>query len=187
MGEQMTNDIPSDQSTVMQEEPVEEPEATQPDLSAADLQQRLRQIEQESASFKDQYLRAAAEMKNFRRRVEQERGELIRNAGAGVLMKMLPILDDLELAMAHVPDEIAASPWFSGLRLVQAKLQTVLEGEGVRAIEALGQPFDPNLHEAVMHEPAGAQNAGKVTAELRRGYTLHDRVIRPTMVKVGEG
>lgn len=162
-------------------------EVTEPDLSASELQQRLAQIEQESASFKDQFLRATAEMRNYKRRVEQERGDLIRNAGAGVLMKMLPILDDLDLAMSHVPEEIAASPWFSGVRLVQTKLQTVLEGEGVKPIQALGQPFNPNFHDAVMHEAAGQENAGKVTAELRRGYTLHDRVIRPTMVKVGEG
>lgn len=162
-------------------------EVTEPGFSANELQQRLAQIEQESASFKDQFLRATAEMRNYKRRVEQERGDLIRNAGAGVLMKMLPILDDLDLAMSHVPDEIAASPWFSGVKLVQAKLQTVLEGEGVKPIQALGQPFDPNFHDAVMHEAAGQEHAGKVTAELRRGYTLHDRVIRATMVKVGEG
>jgi molecular chaperone GrpE len=166
---------------------VEQNGNAEPGLSAAELQQRLAQIEQESASFKDQYLRATAEMRNYKRRVEQERGDLIRNAGAGVLMKMLPILDDLDLAMSHVPEEIAASPWFSGVKLVQTKLQTVLEGEGVKPIQALGRPFDPNFHEAVMHEAAGPENAGKVTAELRRGYTLHDRVIRPTMVKVGEG
>ncbi len=162
-------------------------DTAQPELSAADLQQRLAQIEQESASFKDQYLRAAAEMRNYKRRVEQERGDLIRNAGASVLMKMLPILDDLDLAMSHVPEEVASSPWFSGVKLVQTKLQTMLEGEGVKSIQALGQTFDPNYHEAVMHEAAGPEYAGKVTAELRRGYTLHDRVIRPTMVKVGEG
>src|SRR5919199_3054954 len=155
--------------------------------NVADIQQRLQQAEQESASFKDQYLRAAAEMRNYKRRVEQDRADLIRNAGAGMLMKLLPILDDLELAMAHVPEEIAASPWFNGVKLVQTKLQTMLEGEGLKPIEALGTDFDPRLHEAVMHEPAGPEMAGKVTAELRRGYRLHDRVIRPTMVKVGEG
>jgi molecular chaperone GrpE len=159
---------------------------TQPP-AAEELQQRMQQIEQESASYKDQYLRAAAEMKNYKRRVEQERGELIRNASASVLMKLLPILDDFDLAMAHVPEEIASSPWFNGIKLVQTKLQAVLEGEGVKPIQALGETFDPNFHEAVMHEDAGPEHAGKVTAELRRGYLLHDRVIRATMVKVGEG
>ena len=162
-------------------------DATETTLSAAELQQRVQQMEQESSSFKDQYMRAVAELRNYKRRVEQDRGDLIRSAGAGVLMKMLPILDDLDLAMSHVPEEIANSPWFNGVKLVQTKLQTMLEGEGVKPIEALGQPFDPNVHEAVMHEPAGGEMAGKVTAELRRGYTLNDRVIRPTMVKVGEG
>lgn len=184
MEEQTVN---TDQPAQVEESTPDQEVIIEPELAAPDLQQRLQQLEQESASFKDQYLRAAAEMKNYKRRVEQERSEMIRNAGAGVLMKLLPILDDLDLAMAHVPAEVAASSWFNGLKLVQTKLQTMLQGEGVRPIEALGQPFDPNFHEAVMHEPAGAENAGKVTAELRRGYTLHDRVIRPTMVKVGEG
>src|SRR3712207_5904398 len=153
----------------------------------SDLEARLRKAEEESASYKDQYLRTTAEMRNYKRRVEQERADLIRNAGAGVLMKLLPILDDFDLAMAHVPGEIADSSWFNGVKLVQSKLQTVLEGEGVKPIEAFGKPFDPNFHEAVMHEDAGPDQAGMVTAELRRGYTLHDRVIRPTMVKVGQG
>lgn len=152
-----------------------------------DAQQRIQQLEQESASYKDQYMRSVAELRNYKKRVEQDRSDLVRNASAGVLMKLLPILDDFDLAMAHVPAEIAANPWFEGLKGVQKKLQTVLEGEGVKPIQALGQPFDPTRHDAVMQEAAGPEQAGTVIAELRRGYTLHDKVIRPTMVKVGEG
>jgi molecular chaperone GrpE len=88
--------------------------------------------------------------------------------------------------MQHVPAEVAETSWFNGLQGVQRKIQTVMEGEGVKPIEALGQPFDPNFHDAVMHEDAGPEQAGKVTADLRRGYMLHERVIRPTMVKVGQ-
>ena len=185
MEEQVLNDQPVDgvEATAQGETAT----TTEPTLSADELQGRMQQLEQESASYKDQYLRATADLRNYKRRAEQERSDLIRNAGAAVLMKLLPILDDLDLAMAHVPEEVAANPWFSGVKLVQSKLQTVLEGEGVRPIQALGQQFDPNFHEAVMHEDAGPDNAGKVTAELRRGYTLHDRVIRPTMVTVGQG
>lgn len=179
MDEQVRND------GVGQPESVEGTVETQPGTS--DIEQRLQQLEQESASYKDQYMRATAEMRNYKRRVEQDRADLIRNAGASVLMKLLPIMDDFDLAMAHVPAEIAATQWFNGIKLVQTKLQTVFEGEGVKVIEALGATFDPNFHEAVMHEDGGPEQAGKVTAELRRGYTLHDRVIRPTMVKVGEG
>lgn len=151
-----------------------------------DLEARVQQLMQESASYKDQYLRAAADLKNYKRRVEQDRTELVRSASARILMKLLPMLDDLDLAMQHVPAETAGTPWFEGLQGVQRKLLTMLDGEGVKPIEALGQPFDPNLHEAVMNEDAGPENAGKVTAELRRGYTLYEKVMRPAMVKVGQ-
>lgn len=151
-----------------------------------ELQDRIRQLEQDANNFRDQYLRAAADLKNFKRRTEEDRASLIRNATAGLIMKLLPILDDFDLAMQHVPADVAETPWFNGVQGVQRKLQTVLEGEGVKPIEAEGQTFDPNFHEAVMHEDAGPDNAGKVTADLRKGYTLHDRVIRPSMVKVGQ-
>lgn len=154
--------------------------------SVEELQQRIEQLEQESLSYKDQYLRSAAEMRNYKRRTDQDRADLIRNAGASVLMKLLPVLDDFDLAMAHAPAEVADLSWFNGVKLMYTKLQTVLEGEGVKPIDALGAVFDPNRHEAVMHEMVGPEMAGRVTAELRRGYTLHDRVIRPTLVKVGE-
>jgi molecular chaperone GrpE len=157
-----------------------------PQLSSEELQSRMQQLEQESTNYKDQYLRTAADLKNFKRRTEEERSSLIRNATAGLILKLLPILDDFDLAMQHVPAEIVEHAWFNGLQGVQRKLQMVLEGEGVKPIEALGQPFDPHFHDAVMHEDAGPEQAGKVTADLRRGYMLHDRVLRPTMVKVGQ-
>lgn len=149
-------------------------------------QARIQQLEQEVGNLKDQYLRAVADLKNFKRRTEDERATLIRNATAGLIMKLLPILDDFDLAVQHVSPEVAESPWFNGLQGVQRKLQVVLESEGVKAIDAQGQTFDPNFHEAVMHEDAGPEQAGKVTADLRKGYTLHDKVIRPSMVKVGQ-
>lgn len=162
-------------------------QATSEATAASDgMQARVQQLEQEVNSAKDQYLRSVADLKNFKRRTEEERATLIRNATAGLIMKLLPILDDFDLAMQHVSPEVAESPWFNGLQGVQRKLQLVLEGEGVKPIEAQGQPFDPNFHDAVMHEDAGPEQAGKVTADLRKGYTLHDKVIRPSMVKVGQ-
>ncbi len=163
-----------------------ENEAVQAEPTLADLQARVQQLEQESASYKDSYLRAAADLKNFKRRTEEERANLIRNATARLIMKLLRILDDFDLAMQHVPPEVAETPWFGGMEGIYRKLQLVLESEGVTPIEALGQPFDPHFHEAVMHEPAGPEQVGKVTADLRRGYTLHDKVVRPSIVKVGQ-
>ncbi len=151
-----------------------------------ELRARLEQLEQEVSTSKDAYMRATADLRNFKRRTEEDRTNLVRNASASVILKLLPVLDDFDLAMQHAPEDIAQNAWFSGVRGIQRKLQMILETEGVKPIEAEGQPFDPHFHEAVMHEDAGDENSGKVVADLRRGYTLHDRVLRPSMVKVGQ-
>jgi molecular chaperone GrpE len=177
MTESQNNTNDTTQATVNGEEQTDE-------LTA--LQARVAQLEKEAADYKDQWLRSAAEFKNFKRRTDIERADLIRGASAGLLLKLLPAVDDLERALASVTPDVAATPWYSGFRLIPQKLQTVLESEGVTPINALGQDFDPNFHEAVIYEAAEGQE-GKVIGELQRGYKLRDRVLRPTMVKVGQG
>jgi molecular chaperone GrpE len=172
-------------------EPVEGAEPTQNSQAAtaepaAELQARLARAEQEAADYKDQYLRAAADYKNFKRRVEIERAELIRSAGADLILKLLPVMDDFDRAVANIPEEIAATPWWGGTQLIAHKLRLLLESQNVKAIEALGQEFDPNQHEAVLYEEAEGQD-GMVIAELQKGYKLGERVLRPAMVKVGRG
>lgn len=150
------------------------------------LDERLAQAEAQAAEYKDQWLRAAADFKNYKRRAETERAELIRSASAGLILKLLPVIDDLERALENVPPEVVETQWWAGMKLIDQKLRTVLESEGVTPIEALGQEFDPNVHEAVLYEEAEGQE-NKVIAELQKGYKLRDRVLRPTMVKVGKG
>ncbi|NTU83438.1 MAG: nucleotide exchange factor GrpE [Chloroflexales bacterium] len=152
----------------------------------AELQAKLAKAEAEAAEYKDQWLRATADYKNFKRRAEIERSELIRSASSALVLKLLPVMDDFERAIANIPPEIAESAWWGGTQLIAHKLRTIFESEGVKAIEALGNDFDPNLHEAVLYEEADGQD-GKVVAELQRGYKLGDRVLRPSMVKVGRG
>jgi molecular chaperone GrpE len=152
-----------------------------------ELKARIAALEKEASEYKDQWLRAAADYKNFKRRTDQERADLIRGASAGLVLKLLPVLDDLERAMGSVTPDVANSPWYGGFKLIPQKLQTVLESEGVAPIQAVGQDFDPNFHEAVIYEAAGAGQENKVVAELQKGYMLRDRVLRPTMVKVGQG
>jgi molecular chaperone GrpE len=172
-----TNETPQPQENLNGDEQASE---------LAALQERVAQLEKEAAEYKDQWLRAAADFKNFKRRTENERADLIRGASAGLLLKLLPAVDDLERALASVTPDVAATPWYGGFKLIPQKLQTVLESEGVTPIDALGQDFDPNFHEAVIYEAAAGQE-GKVIGELQRGYKLRDRVLRPTMVKVGQG
>lgn len=153
--------------------------------SSGMLEQRLAQAEAQAQDFKDQWLRAVADYKNYKRRADNEREEIKRNANAGLLLKLLPIVDDLERSLANVPDEVAQTPWWEGTCMIVQKMQTLLESEGVQPIEAVGQEFDPNLHHAIMYEEVEGQD-GNVVEELQKGYKIHDRVLRPTMVKVGK-
>lgn len=175
-----------DDAAAAPEQAAEAPAERAATLDPAELQQRLATAESQVAEYKDQWLRSVAEFKNFKRRSETERADLIRSASAGLVLKLLPVLDDFERAIDNIPPDVAETAWWGGTQLIAQKLRTILESEGVTPIEAVGQDFDPNLHEAVLYEEAPGQD-GKVIAELQRGYRLNDRVLRPTMVKVGKG
>jgi len=188
MTEEQKN-IPLNGTQEQAEVAAQEPAAPSGDgraTEADELRTRIAQLEKDSEDFRDKWLRAAADYKNFKRRADQERADLIRGASAGLLLKLLPVVDDFERAAASAPEAISSSPWFEGFKLIAQKLQTILESEGVAPIAALGQDFDPNQHEAVIEEEAGDDLAGKVIAELQKGYRLRDRVLRHTMVKVGK-
>jgi molecular chaperone GrpE len=148
------------------------------------LEEQLATEQARAAEYRDNLLRERADFINYKRRVESERAELVPRANAALLAKILPVIDDFDLALANVPPEARETKWVEGILLIQRKLLKLLEGEGVAPIEALGQPFDPNLHEAIIMDE-GAAEPHVVLAELRRGYTLRDRVLRPTMVRVG--
>jgi molecular chaperone GrpE len=144
----------------------------------------LQQEKEEAQRFLANWQRAEADFVNYKRRVEQERGEAMRIANAVLIINILPVLDDLERALTSLDIRLVGLTWFDGIRLIYRKLQLVLENAGVSQIEAEGQPFDPRFHEAVMY---GEGEEGKVVAEVQRGYKLHDRVLRPAMVIVGKG
>ena len=151
-----------------------------PAPAAGGANTELAEARARAADFEDRWKRAAAEFANYKRRTEQDRVTWFREANAGLITEFLPVLDDLERALANVPPGEAESKWVEGVRLVERKYRGVLERQGVAPIEAVGQPFDPALHEAV------GGSGETVTQEFRRGYTLHGRVLRPAMVVVGE-
>lgn len=159
------------------------PQDTEP-KSLEELQQLLEEEKQRAESYYASWQRAAADFANYKRRTEQERGEAERFASAMLIVHLLPVIDDLERALNSVSKELAGYIWIDGIHLIYRKLQAVLEAQELKPIEALGQPFDPSLHEAVQRAPG---EEGKVLAELQRGYTLNGRVVRPTLVTVGAG
>ncbi len=128
--------------------------------------------------------RAQADFINYKRRSEQEKEEIGKFANAILMLNLLPILDDLERAFTSIPPQLAKLSWVDGIKLIERKLWASLEAQGLSQIKALGEPFDPKLHEAAMHAKG---KEGIVIEELQKGYQLHDRVIRPTMVIVGNG
>ena len=153
------------------------------DTQTTQLEARLSQAETKAAENLDGWQRALAEFQNYKKRVERDReadqilmkGELIR--------RFLPILDDLERALQTRPADDA---WFNGIELIERKLRSILEAEGVKPIEAQGAIFDPNFHEAISLEPVDGVESGRVVAVVQNGYMLGERVIRPAQVKVAK-
>ena len=148
------------------------------------LKQALAEEKKKAEANLANWQRAQADFINYKRRSEQEKEEVGKFANTVLMLSLLPILDDLERAFTSIPPHIARLTWVDGIRLIERKLQASLEAQGLSQIKALGEPFDPKLHEAAMH----AKGKEKIVIEeLQKGYMLHDRVIRPTMVVVGNG
>ncbi len=150
---------------------------------AADLERQLAEAQAQVAEYKDGWQRAVAELQNYRRRVEREQAESYQVALGNIIKRYLPILDDLERALEHRPDGL---PWADGIELIYRKLKTILENEGVKRIEAEGQPFDPNFHEAIAQEAVEGVESGTVIGVVQQGYLLGERVIRPALVRVAQ-
>ncbi len=149
------------------------------------LAAQLTQAEERAAEYLDSLQRERAAFQNYKRRIEREREDQAYAASGRVLVRLLPILDDFYRAMDAVPAGDHA-PWFSGVELILRKLERFLQDEGVKEIAALGQPFDPNFHEAIGVDSSTDAPSGTVTAVLQRGYLNGDRVLRPAMVRVAE-
>lgn len=187
MTDQPTNGGPRPRATKTRGQ--ERADAIQP-TSRAELAERIEQLEREltetqrsDAEHRDKWHRSAADFANYKRRTDEERATLAQFSNALLIGKVLGVLDDFDRALENVPAD-AHDPWVEGVRLTERKLRNVLESEGVTPIEAVGQPFDPNLHEAVVHEETADHPDNQVIGELQRGYRLHDRVIRPSLVRV---
>lgn len=150
------------------------------------LEEQLEAARAEAAKNLDGWMRVQAEFANARKRMDKQRLEIQQRATADTAAKLLPVVDDFERAIETVPEAISADSWFEGIQLVRRKLTAILEGMNVKTIEAVGQPFDPNCHEAIMQEASDEYESGTVTRELQKGYMLGDRVIRPSLVYVAE-
>ena len=155
----------------------------EPSITSAELEEQLSKIQSEAAEYKDGWQRSVADFQNYRRRVEAEKAETYQMALGNIIRRYLPVMDDLERALAARPADLA---WVDGIELIYRKLQSILEAEGFKRIEAEGQLFDPNFHEAITQEPVEGVETGHIIAVVQNGYMLGDKVIRPAQVRVAQ-
>ena len=148
------------------------------------LRQQLEEEKEKAEKFKENWQRAEADFSNYRKRSEQEKGEIGTTVCSALILNLLPIIDDLRRAFASLPDELENEDWIEGMRLIYRKIENILEAQGLCGINCIGQCFDPHFHEAVAHIPG---DDGVVLEEVQKGYSFKDRVLRPSQVVVGKG
>src|SRR5262249_52045779 len=138
----------------------------------------------EEIALRERLLRLQADFENFKKRTERERVDHLRHVTAGLLVRLLPVLDNFDRAIASARSLSGADPMVNGIILVQRQLLDELRTEGLRPMESLGARFDPSVHDAVATDPDPRVPAHTVTQVFQRGYYLHDRVLRPALVRV---
>ena len=144
----------------------------------------VEELREKADTYYKNWQRTAADFQNYKRRIEQERGESARFANAALVINLLPVYDDLDRAVGTVDAHLAGLNWVQGVIAIQKKFTGLMTAMGVSEVPSEGAPFDPALHEAVANQP-GAE--GKVLAVVQKGYKIGDKVIRPAMVIVGQG
>src|SRR5438270_9262460 len=137
--------------------------------------------------FRDLALRSQADFENYKKRSAREKDDAIKYANSSLLERLLPVVDNFELGLAAARGEGEASPFFSGMGLVFKQLNDFLADNGLQPIAAVGERFDPNLHEAIAHEPSEKVPEGSIIHQARRGYRYKDRLLRPASVIVSSG
>jgi molecular chaperone GrpE len=155
------------------------------DAPADETPSPIETLTRERDSLQDRLLRTAAEFDNYRKRMDRERRDLADFVNAEVLGELLPIVDNFERAL-QAPATGEAESFKKGVELIHKQLSDLLKKRGVTPIVALGTDFDPNVHQAVIHEESADHREGEVMQELQRGYKIGDRLLRPAMVKVAK-
>ena len=152
---------------------------------AESLKQALAEEKERAEDYLANWQRTQADFINYKRRTEQERQDFNRFANANLILSLLPVLDDLERALGSMPPaRTSKHSWAEGVRLVERNFRSAMEAQGLSPIKSLGEPFDPNLHEALRQDKG---KEGIVIEEFQKGYMLGDRVLRPAKVVVGNG
>ena len=152
-----------------------------------DLMKRLNEVQGEAEENKNLYLRAIADLENFRRRAVRDKEESRRLATEALIEDMLPALDNLVLGLEAAKQHPEAKPVTEGFSMVMTQFESILQQHGIKEINPVNEKFQPDFHECVAHEPSKKHKEGKIISVTRKGYLLHDRLVRPASVIVSSG
>lgn len=178
--------IPSPERDEMNSSTQAKQPSTATSSGGVDPEDALAGLQADLDRFRDLALRSQADFENYKKRAVREKEEAAKYANSSLLQRLVSILDNFELGLAAAKTEGKESPVYSGMVLVQKQLNDLLEENGLQAIEAEGKKFDPNLHEAIAHEPSDSAEE-TVIRQIRRGYRFKDRLLRPARVVVSSG
>jgi molecular chaperone GrpE len=149
-----------------------------------ELKKELEEARSKADEYLDGWQRSRAEFANYRKRIDREREQVHQEASGTVIRRFLDVLDDLDRALKNRPAEGEGAEWAAGIELIYRKLLNILEVEGVTPLEAEGEDFDPNLHEAISQEVSAEHESGEIIEVVQNGYRIGDRVLRPARVRV---
>ena len=178
--------IPSREREEEMNSSVQAKQASPAVASEADSDDAMAGLQADLDRFRDLALRSQADFENYKKRAAREKEDAVKYANSSLLQRLVSILDNFELGLAAAKTESEQSPIYSGMVLVQKQLNDLLEENGLQTIEAEGKKFDPNLHEAIAHEPSESAEE-TVIRQARRGYRFKDRLLRPARVVVSSG
>jgi molecular chaperone GrpE len=174
-------------ATPLAAEPVDAPESETVPVEVVDEKtQEIEKLTAEVASLKDKLLRAQADWDNSRKRIQREKEEAVRYAGEALLERLLPVLDNFEMGMQAAKTATDIKSIAQGFEMVLAQFQQFLRESGVEAVDAVGHAFDPHRHEALGHQESAEHPEGHVLSQMRKGYKLKDRLLRPASVFVAK-
>jgi molecular chaperone GrpE len=182
--EEEKNEIRQDEPLPGESQESKSPTEPAEEAEAGTVEDELERVKAEAAEYLDGWQRARAEFANYKKRVDRENEEARERITGEIITRYLGVVDDFERALARAPEDEACQEWIKGVELIYQKLFAILEAEGVEPIQAEGERFDPNLHEAISYEESDDHEEGTIIEVTQRGYRLGERVLRPAMVRV---
>lgn len=182
--EEVTEETSEEETTGQETEENAEEEKGKSGFFGKKKDKAASKLEEKLAELEDQRVRQLAEFENFRKRSEKEKSQMFEIGAKTVIEKILPVIDNFERGLQAIPEDEKDTPFVQGVELVYKQMMTVFDELGVKAIEAVGKEFDPNLHNAVMTVDDDSLESGTVAEELQKGYSYKESVVRHSMVKV---